>query len=145
MPSMPAHKYRAFHPIDLDDRRWPGRRIEQAPTWCSVDLRDGNQALALPMGPDRKQVLYELLLEIGFREIEVGFPSASETDYAFLRQVIEAGVPLCDAGLCLVPEAVEEAGGSACVGVPSAVSIAVRRTPELAPLRPCEGLARPAL
>jgi len=86
---MPIHKYRGFPPINLPDRRWPSRVIEKAPTWCSVDLRDGNQALIEPMGPERKRRMFELLLKLGFKEIEVGFPAASETDYAFVREIID--------------------------------------------------------
>jgi 2-isopropylmalate synthase len=89
MPGMPIHKYRAFQPIDLPDRSWPMRVIDRAPLWCSVDLRDGNQALVEPMGPDRKRRMFDLLVQLGFKEIEVGFPSASETDFAFVRELIE--------------------------------------------------------
>jgi 2-isopropylmalate synthase len=89
MSRMPIHKYRAFAPIDLPDRRWPGRVIDHAPIWCSVDLRDGNQALVEPMGPDRKRRMFELLVKLGFKEIEVGFPAASETDFTFVRELVE--------------------------------------------------------
>ena len=89
MPSMPIHKYRPFTPINLTDRRWPSRVIDRAPVWCSVDLRDGNQALVEPMGPDRKRRMFELLVKLGFKEIEVGFPAASETDFAFVRELVE--------------------------------------------------------
>lgn len=89
MTKMPIHKYRPFPPIDLPDRRWPSRTIDTAPIWCSVDLRDGNQALIDPMGPERKRRMFELLIDMGFKEIEVGFPAASETDLAFVRQLIE--------------------------------------------------------
>jgi 2-isopropylmalate synthase len=89
MPGMPIHKYRPFQPIDLPDRTWPMRVIDRAPIWCSVDLRDGNQALVEPMGPDRKRRMFDLLVKLGFKEIEVGFPSASETDFAFVRELIE--------------------------------------------------------
>ena len=89
MPAMPVHKYRAFPTIDLPDRRWPMQVIDRAPLWCSVDLRDGNQALVEPMGPDRKRRMFDLLVKLGFKEIEVGFPSASETDFAFVRELIE--------------------------------------------------------
>lgn len=82
-------KYNAFPPIQLDDRQWPSRTITKAPIWCSVDLRDGNQALINPMGPAKKMELFRALLRIGFKEIEVGFPAASETDFAFLRDLIE--------------------------------------------------------
>ena len=90
MTSMPIHKYRAFPPIDLPDRRWPGRVIDHAPIWCSVDLRDGNQALIDPMGPERKRRMFDLLVKLGFKEIEVGFPSASQTDFDFVREIIDA-------------------------------------------------------
>jgi len=86
---MPIHKYRAFPAIALPDRRWPTRVIDRAPQWCSVDLRDGNQALVEPMGPDRKRRMFDLLVKLGFKEIEVGFPSASETDFAFVRELVE--------------------------------------------------------
>lgn len=82
-------KYVAFPPIKLDDRTWPSRVIDKAPIWCSVDLRDGNQALINPMGPAKKMELFRVLLKIGFKEIEVGFPAASETDFAFVRELIE--------------------------------------------------------
>jgi len=82
-------RYRAFPQIDLPDRAWPSRRIETAPRWCSVDLRDGNQALVEPMGWERKIRLFESLVAIGFREIEVGFPSASQTEFDFVRRLIE--------------------------------------------------------
>jgi 2-isopropylmalate synthase len=89
---MPAHRYipyhRQFH-IDLPDRTWPARRIEQAPQWCAVDLRDGNQALIEPMSPERKRRMFQLLTRIGYKQIEVGFPAASRTDYDFVRMLIE--------------------------------------------------------
>jgi 2-isopropylmalate synthase len=86
---MSPKRYTAFAPIDLPDRRWPGKRIEQAPLWCSVDLRDGNQALPVPMGLARKRRMFDTLLDIGFKQIEIGFPAASEPDYAFVRALIE--------------------------------------------------------
>jgi 2-isopropylmalate synthase len=89
MSGMPIHKYRPFAPIDLPDRRWPMQVIDRAPQWCSVDLRDGNQALVEPMGPDRKRRMFDLLVKLGFKEIEVGFPSASETDFTFVRELVE--------------------------------------------------------
>jgi len=88
MSTMPIHKYQAFEPIDLKDRTWPSNVIMKAPIWCSVDLRDGNQALVEPMGPERKRRMFKLLSQMGFKEIEVGFPSASETDFDFCRQII---------------------------------------------------------
>ncbi len=88
----PSSKYRAFTPIDLADRTWPSRVIEAPPTWCSVDLRDGNQALIEPMDPARKRRMFDMLLKIGFKEIEVGFPAASQTDFDFVREIIEQGL-----------------------------------------------------
>jgi 2-isopropylmalate synthase len=85
----PSQKYRAFEPIDLPDRRWPGNVITRPPTWCSVDLRDGNQALVDPMGPERKRRFFDALVGMGFKEIEVGFPAASQTDFDFVRSLIE--------------------------------------------------------
>ena len=90
MPSASA-KYRPFTPINLSDRTWPGKVIDKAPIWCSVDLRDGNQALVDPMGHDRKAHMFHLLLEMGFKEIEIGFPSASQTDFDFARWCVEEG------------------------------------------------------
>src|SRR5437588_5664557 len=92
MTSMPIHKYRSFPPIDLPDRRWPMQVIDKAPLWCSVDLRDGNQALVEPMGPERKRRMFEMLVKLGFKEIEVGFPAASETDFTFVRSIIDQDV-----------------------------------------------------
>ncbi len=89
MTTMPIHKYRAFTPIDLPDRQWPGQVITTAPDWCSVDLRDGNQALVNPMGSDKKIRFFKHLVKLGFKEIEVGFPAASDTDFDFVRQIIE--------------------------------------------------------
>src|SRR6204780_3647826 len=89
MTSMPISKYRAYAPIVLPDRQWPSKVISKAPVWCSVDLRDGNQALIEPMGVDRKNRMFDLLVKIGFKEIEVAFPSASQTDFDFVRSVIE--------------------------------------------------------
>ena len=91
-PSYEAYKkYKPFPAIDLPDRTWPGQQITQAPIWCSVDLRDGNQALIEPMDSARKMAMFKLLVEMGFKEIEVGFPSASETDFNFCRELIEGG------------------------------------------------------
>lgn len=90
--AMAHERYRPIVPLQLDDRTWPSRQLVAAPTWCSVDLRDGNQALIEPMDPKRKMAMFELLVELGFKEIEVGFPSASETDLAFVRTIIEEGL-----------------------------------------------------
>ncbi len=86
----PSKKYRPFQPIKLPDRRWPGAVITKPPVWCSVDLRDGNQALVDPMGHERKSLFFDTLLAMGFKEIEVGFPAASETDFAFVRHLVDA-------------------------------------------------------
>jgi 2-isopropylmalate synthase len=85
----PSKKYRPFPPVDLPDRQWPGRVLTHAPRWCSVDLRDGNQALAVPMNVSQKLELFQTLVKIGFKEIEVGFPSASNTEFTFNRRLIE--------------------------------------------------------
>ena len=87
----PAGKYRAFPPIDLPDRRWPGNTITAAPIWMSTDLRDGNQALFEPMDAARKMRMFKMLVEIGFKQIEVAFPAASQTDFDFVRELIEGG------------------------------------------------------
>ena len=97
--SQPAHKgmplagikYQPYPAVDLKDRTWPSKRIETAPVWCSVDLRDGNQALVDPMGHERKARMFQLLLDMGFKEIEIGFPSASQTDFDFARWCVEEG------------------------------------------------------
>lgn len=89
---MPIHKYVPFHEqiaVDLPDRTWPTKRITKAPRWCAVDLRDGNQALIDPMSPERKRIMFDLLVDMGYKEIEVGFPSASQTDFDFVRSLIE--------------------------------------------------------
>ncbi len=86
---MPIHRYHPFEPIDLPDRTWPSRTVTEAPRWLSTDLRDGNQALIDPMTPGRKMKMFELLVSMGYKEIEVGFPSASQTDFDFVRQLIE--------------------------------------------------------
>jgi 2-isopropylmalate synthase len=86
---MPFDRYRPFVPVELPDRTWPGQKLTKAPRWCSVDLRDGNQALIDPMDPERKRRMFEALVRMGFKEIEVGFPSASQPDYDFVRLLIE--------------------------------------------------------
>jgi 2-isopropylmalate synthase len=86
-----SEKYRPYPLVGLADRTWPSKRIETAPIWCSVDLRDGNQALIDPMGHERKARMFGLLLEMGFKEIEIGFPSASQTDFDFARWCVEEG------------------------------------------------------
>ena len=91
MAKMPHEKYRPFTPVQIPDRTWPDQTITTAPTWCSVDLRDGNQALIEPMDSTRKMRMFKTLVAVGFKEIEVGFPSASETDFSFLRELIDGG------------------------------------------------------
>jgi len=102
MTVMPVHKYRPFPPVDLPDRQWPSRVIDRAPIWCSVDLRDGNQALIEPMGPDRKRQMFDLLVRMGFKEIEVGFPSA------FVRMLIEEDLVPEDVTIQVLTQAREE-------------------------------------
>ncbi len=85
---MPFARYRAFPPVDLPDRTWPTRSLTATPRWLSTDLRDGNQALIEPMTPGRKQKMFELLVGMGYKEIEVGFPSASAFDFDFVRQLV---------------------------------------------------------
>ena len=117
---MPFNKYSAFAAVDLPERQWPSRRLSQAPRWCSVDLRDGNQALIEPMSVDEKLRMYELLLEVGFLEIEVGFPAASQPDFDFIRKIIDDGlVPdevtvqvLCQARRELIERTVEALEGT---------------------------------
>ncbi|WIX81209.1 2-isopropylmalate synthase [Amycolatopsis carbonis] len=93
--SMPVHRYKPWYElienIDLPDRTWPSKRIERAPLWCAVDLRDGNQALIDPMSPARKRKFFDLLVRMGYKEIEVGFPAASQTDFDFVREIIDEG------------------------------------------------------
>ena len=90
----PREKYSPYVPVELPDRQWPSQTIKTAPVWCSVDLRDGNQALPIPMSREEKVAYFQLLVELGFKEIEVGYPSASETDFAFVRHLItEAMIP----------------------------------------------------
>ena len=90
--AMPVHRYSSFIPVDLTDRTWPTKQIKVAPKWCSVDLRDGNQALIDPMDTPRKLAMFKLLVAMGYKEIEVGFPSASQTDFDFVRKIIEDGL-----------------------------------------------------
>ncbi|WP_067479769.1 2-isopropylmalate synthase [Actinomadura hibisca] len=88
---MPFERYRPFAPVRLSDRTWPDRVVTEAPRWCAVDLRDGNQALIDPMDAQRKLTMFELLVRMGYKEIEVGFPAASQTDFDFVRQIIDEG------------------------------------------------------
>jgi 2-isopropylmalate synthase len=105
---MPCHRYTPFKPVDLPDRRWPGRTIEKAPRWLSTDLRDGNQALIDPMSPARKRKMFDLLVSMGYKEIEVGFPSASQTDFDFVRELIETGRVPDDVRISVLTQARED-------------------------------------
>ena len=89
---MPVHRYAPFIPVELEDRTWPSKKITKTPQWCSVDLRDGNQALIDPMDTPRKLAMFKLLVAMGYKEIEVGFPSASQTDFDFVRKIIDEGL-----------------------------------------------------
>lgn len=118
--AMPYQKYKPFEPVALKDRTWPDQTIDQAPRWCSVDLRDGNQALIEPMTPLEKQMMYDLLIDLGFKEIEVGFPAASQTDFDFVRKIIDEGlIPddvtiqvLCQAREDLITRTIEAVSGA---------------------------------
>ncbi|MEO6471999.1 MAG: 2-isopropylmalate synthase [Aeromicrobium sp.] len=105
---MPYERYRAFAPIDIPDRTWPSKAITQTPRWLSTDLRDGNQALIDPMTPARKRRMFDLLVRMGYKEIEVGFPSASETDFAFVRHLVEEGLVPDDVTISVLTQARED-------------------------------------
>ena len=105
---MPINRYRAFPPIDIPDRAWPTRRITVAPRWLSTDLRDGNQALIDPMTPARKRTMFDLLVSMGYKEIEVGFPSASQFDYDFVRLLIEQDLIPGDVTISVLTQARED-------------------------------------
>ena len=104
----PTDKYSAFQPIILQNRKWPEKVLKEAPIWCSVDLRDGNQALIEPMGSERKNRMFALLCKLGFKEIEVGFPSASQTDFDFVRDLIENKKIPSDVKIQVLTQAREE-------------------------------------
>ena len=108
MHKPPSKKYRPFPPVSLPDRQWPGRVLTRAPRWCSVDLRDGNQALAVPMNVSQKLELFQTLVKTGFKEIEVGFPSASNTEFAFNRRLIEENRAPDDVWLQVLVQARED-------------------------------------
>ncbi|MFI9646222.1 2-isopropylmalate synthase [Streptomyces sp. NPDC052040] len=94
--SMPVHKYRPYEQVDLPGRSWPDRRIERAPRWLSTDLRDGNQSLIDPMSPARKRAMFDLLVAMGYKEIEIGFPASGQTDFDFVRSIVEDGNAIPD-------------------------------------------------
>ncbi|MDX6286944.1 MAG: 2-isopropylmalate synthase [Frankiales bacterium] len=106
--SMPIGRYHAFAPIDLDDRTWPDAVITKAPRWCAVDLRDGNQALIDPMNAERKRRMFDLLVRLGYKEIEVGFPAASQTDFDFIRSLVEEDLIPDDVVIQVLTQAREE-------------------------------------
>jgi 2-isopropylmalate synthase len=105
---MPCHRYTAFRPVDLPDRTWPGKTITTAPRWLSTDLRDGNQALIDPMSPSRKRTMFDLLVRMGYKEIEVGFPSASQADFDFVRGLVEDDVIPDDVQISVLTQARDE-------------------------------------
>ncbi|WP_046506137.1 2-isopropylmalate synthase [Streptomyces odonnellii] len=105
---MPIHKYGSYEAVDIPDRTWPDNRITVAPRWLSTDLRDGNQALIDPMSPTRKREMFDLLVRMGYKEIEVGFPSSGETDFAFVRSIIEEGAIPEDVTISVLTQAREE-------------------------------------
>ncbi|MFI0786541.1 2-isopropylmalate synthase [Streptomyces lydicus] len=105
---MPIHKYGRYEAVDIPDRTWPDNRITAAPRWLSTDLRDGNQALIDPMSPARKRAMFDLLVRMGYKEIEVGFPSSGETDFAFVRSIIEEGAIPEDVTISVLTQAREE-------------------------------------
>src|ERR1700744_303249 len=105
---MPCHRYTPFKPVDLPDRTWPGKVITRAPRWLSTDLRDGNQALIDPMSPTRKRAMFDLLIKLGYKEIEVGFPSASKTDFDFVRELIEGDKIPQDVRISVLTQARED-------------------------------------
>jgi len=108
MQSDPVTKYRPFPPVKLTDRQWPNRVLERAPAWCSVDLRDGNQALAQPMSVEEKLEFFDLLVKVGFKEIEVGFPSASQIEFDFCRRLIEENRIPADVSIQILCQCREE-------------------------------------
>ncbi|MCW2869756.1 2-isopropylmalate synthase [Actinacidiphila oryziradicis] len=106
--AMPVHKYKPYEAVDIPDRTWPDARITKAPRWLSTDLRDGNQALIDPMSPVRKRAMFDLLVRLGYKEIEVGFPSSGETDFGFVRSIIEEGAIPEDVTISVLTQAREE-------------------------------------
>ncbi|MDJ1130446.1 2-isopropylmalate synthase [Streptomyces iconiensis] len=105
---LPVHRYGQYEAVDIPDRTWPGARITQAPRWLSTDLRDGNQALIDPMSPARKREMFDLLVRMGYKEIEVGFPSSGQTDFDFVRSIIEEGAIPEDVTISVLTQAREE-------------------------------------
>ncbi len=125
---MPFHRYMPFHeevePVSLPDRTWPDKRITVAPQWCAVDLRDGNQALIDPMSPQRKRRMFDLLVRMGYKQIEVGFPAASQTDFDFVREIVHDGAIPDDVQIQVLTQArteLIERTFEACEGAPNAI------------------------
>ncbi len=125
---MPFHRYKSFHdevePVSLPDRTWPDKQITVAPQWCAVDLRDGNQALIDPMSPHRKRRMFDLLVRMGYKQIEVGFPAASQTDFDFVREIITDGAIPDDVQIQVLTQArteLIERTFQACEGAPQAI------------------------
>ena len=108
MKRMPIEKYQSYPQVPINERQWPSQTITSAPIWCSVDLRDGNQALVDPMDSGRKHRMFKALVEMGFKEIEVGFPAASDTDFNFVREIIEQGLIPDDVTIQVLTQAREE-------------------------------------
>ncbi|WP_446223969.1 2-isopropylmalate synthase [Nocardia sp. IBHARD005] len=126
--SMPSFRYRPFaeevEPITVPDRTWPDKIIDRAPAWCAVDLRDGNQALIDPMSPARKRRMFDLLVRMGYKEIEVGFPAASQTDFDFVREIIEDGAVPADVTIQVLTQCraeLIERTFEACAGAPNVI------------------------
>jgi len=105
---MPCYRYRPFPAVQLPDRQWPSRTITAAPRWLSTDLRDGNQALIDPMNSTRKRAMFDLVVRLGYKEIEVGFPAASQTDFDFVRELIETDRVPDDVRISVLTQAREE-------------------------------------
>src|SRR5690625_4874403 len=143
----PGNKYRAFTPIDLPDRQWPSRRIERAQIWCSVDLRDGNHALIEPMDAERKLRMFQVLCGIGFKEIEIGFPAASQTDFDFCRQLIEQDLIQDDVTIQVLCQCREELIGRTFEALEGArrVIVHIYNSTSTVQRRVVFGLARPGI
>jgi len=105
---MPCYRYRPFPPVDLPDRQWPSRTVTAAPRWLATDMRDGNQALIDPMNAERKRVMFDLLVRMGYKEIEIGFPAASQTEFDFIRDLITSGAVPDDVRISVLTQAREE-------------------------------------
>ena len=123
MQSAPIKKYRPFPPVDLPNRQWPSRVLTEAPTWCSVDLRDGNQALAQPMSVEEKLEYFEMLVGIGFKEIEVGFPSASQIEFDFIRRLIDENRIPDDVAIQILCQCREELIARSCASMKGAKNV----------------------